>query len=137
MCWRFALAGSVAGAFAIVAWRPAIAPIAPPAANSFDPALVKRGAELAAIGDCDVCHTAPGGRAFAGGRGVPTPFGSIYSTNITPILRPESALNGRKPRFSERYVWACVATVRIFIRLFPSTTSLLSQTATMMPFMRI
>jgi mono/diheme cytochrome c family protein len=86
---RFALAFCVllalaAGVFAIVAWRPAIAPVGPPAANSFDPALVKRGAELAAIGDCDVCHTSPGGRAFAGGRAVPTPFGSIYSTNITP-----------------------------------------------------
>ena len=86
---RFALVFCVflvlaAGVFAVVAWRPAIAPIAPPAANSFDPALVKRGAELAAIGDCDVCHTVPGSRAFAGGRAVPTPFGSIYSTNITP-----------------------------------------------------
>lgn len=86
---RFALAfcvllALVAGVFAIVAWRPAIAPIVPPAVNSFDPALVKRGAQLAAIGDCDVCHTAPGGRVFAGGRAVPTPFGSIYSTNITP-----------------------------------------------------
>ncbi len=85
---RFALAFCVllalgAGVFAVVAWRPAIAPIAPPAANSFDPALVKRGAEFAAIGDCDGCHTVPGGRAFAGGRAVPTPFGSIYSTNIT------------------------------------------------------
>ncbi len=73
-----------AGLYAIVAWRGAIAPITPPAANSFDPALVKHGAELAAIGNCDVCHTAPGGRAFAGGRAVPTPFGTIYSTNITP-----------------------------------------------------
>jgi mono/diheme cytochrome c family protein len=86
---RFALAFCVllalaAGVFTIVAWRPAIGPIAPPAVNSFDPALVKRGAELAAIGDCDVCHTVPGGRALAGGRAVPTPFGSIYSTNITP-----------------------------------------------------
>jgi mono/diheme cytochrome c family protein len=86
---RFALAvcivlGLAVGVFAIVARRPAIAPIAPPAANSFDPALVKRGAELAAIGNCDVCHTAPGGHAFAGGRAVPTPFGVIFSTNITP-----------------------------------------------------
>ena len=81
LCVTLALAG---GVFAIFAWRPAIAPIAPPAANSFDPAAVKRGGVLAAIGSCDVCHTAPGGRAFAGGRAVPTPFGSIYSTNITP-----------------------------------------------------
>ncbi|MFZ0524269.1 MAG: cytochrome c [Xanthobacteraceae bacterium] len=86
---KFALALCVmlafaAGVFTFAAWRPALAPIAPPAANSFDPASVKRGALLAAIGNCDVCHTASSGRAFAGGRAVPTPFGSIYSTNITP-----------------------------------------------------
>jgi mono/diheme cytochrome c family protein len=86
---RFALTFCVvlavaAGAFAIAARWPAIAPIAPPAANSFDSALVERGAMLAAIGDCDVCHTVPGGHGFAGGRAVPTPFGTIYSTNITP-----------------------------------------------------
>ncbi len=31
-----------------------------------------------------VCHTAPGGAANAGGFGLETPFGTIYSTNITP-----------------------------------------------------
>jgi mono/diheme cytochrome c family protein len=72
------------GVFAIAAWQPAFDPIAPPAAASFDPDLVKRGAELAAIGDCGVCHTTAAGRAFAGGRAIPTPFGAIYSTNITP-----------------------------------------------------
>jgi mono/diheme cytochrome c family protein len=71
-------------AFAAVAWRPSIDPITPPAAKSFEPGLVKRGAELAAVGGCNTCHTAPGGRAFAGGRGLPTPFGTIYATNITP-----------------------------------------------------
>ena len=45
---------------------------------------MKRGAELAAIGSCGVCHTAPSGREFAGGLALPTPFGTIYSTNITP-----------------------------------------------------
>lgn len=39
---------------------------------------------LAAIGDCDVCHTVPGGPPYAGGRPIPTPFGTIYSANITP-----------------------------------------------------
>jgi mono/diheme cytochrome c family protein len=68
----------------IFAWRPAIAPIDPPKPGSFDPALVKRGAQLAALGDCDTCHTAPGGKVFAGGLGLPTPFGTIYSSNITP-----------------------------------------------------
>jgi mono/diheme cytochrome c family protein len=51
---------------------------------SFDPRLVSRGESLAAIGSCDTCHTAKGGARFAGGRAIPTPFGTIYSTNITP-----------------------------------------------------
>jgi mono/diheme cytochrome c family protein len=72
------------GAFLIAGPEPAIDPIAAPSANSFAPDLVKRGATLAAIGNCGVCHTAPGGREFAGGRAVPTPFGTIYATNITP-----------------------------------------------------
>lgn len=70
--------------FAFAAWRPAIAPIEPPSAGTFASDSVRRGAELAAIGNCDVCHTVPGGKPFAGGRAVPTPFGTIFSTNITP-----------------------------------------------------
>src|SRR5262245_58003813 len=72
-----------AGALAL-AWRPAIAPIAPPAPASFGSELVTKGRELALIGDCNVCHTAPGSAAFAGGRALPTPFGTIYASNITP-----------------------------------------------------
>jgi mono/diheme cytochrome c family protein len=72
--------------FAAWASRPAIHPIEAPAAGGFDPAEVARGANLAAIGNCNVCHTAPRGRMFAGGRPVGTPFGVIYSTNITPDL---------------------------------------------------
>ena len=56
----------------------------PPAPQHFDAALVARGAELAAIGNCGDCHTAPGGRAYAGGRALHTPFGTVYGTNITP-----------------------------------------------------
>src|ERR1700759_4166171 len=77
------LIGGGAAAFAI-AWRPAIAAIEPPAPASFDTALVKRGRALAAIGNCSDCHTVRGGEAFAGGLPVPTPFGTIYSSNITP-----------------------------------------------------
>jgi len=73
-----------AGAFVAYAWRSAIDPVDPPAQTSFDRALVARGADLAAIGNCNVCHTAPGRQPFAGGLGIPTPFGTIYSTNITP-----------------------------------------------------
>jgi mono/diheme cytochrome c family protein len=76
------IAGAVAS-FAI-AWRPAIAAIDPPAPQSFDTALVKRGRYLAAIGNCNDCHTVRGGKSFTGGLPVPTPFGTIFSSNITP-----------------------------------------------------
>jgi mono/diheme cytochrome c family protein len=77
------LIGGVVAAFA-VAWRPAIPAIEPPAPQSFEANLVKRGRDLAAIGNCNDCHTVRGGKAFAGGLVVPTPFGAIYSSNITP-----------------------------------------------------
>jgi mono/diheme cytochrome c family protein len=68
----------------VVAWRPSMAAIAPPRPDSFDPAIVKRGRELAAIGNCNTCHTVRGGGNYAGGLPVPTPFGTIFSSNITP-----------------------------------------------------
>ena len=71
-------------AFLVFAWREALAPIDPPAVSGFDPSSIERGAQLAALGDCITCHTTSGGHAFAGGRAIPTPFGTIYSTNITP-----------------------------------------------------
>lgn len=45
---------------------------------------IERGRYLAQAGDCAACHTADDGKPFAGGRPIPTPFGTIYSTNITP-----------------------------------------------------
>ena len=72
-----------AGFFAI-AWKSAIAPIRPPDRTSFDQALIHKGAMLAAVGNCTACHTQPGGRSFAGSFALPTPFGTIYSSNITP-----------------------------------------------------
>jgi len=47
-------------------------------------AAIARGRYLVDAGDCAACHTAPDGKPFAGGRAIPTPFGAIYSTNITP-----------------------------------------------------
>ena len=70
--------------FGALAWRPAIAPIAPPAPRSFAPELVAKGEALAGGGYCAECHTAKGGQKFAGGYAMATPFGVIYSTNITP-----------------------------------------------------
>jgi len=45
---------------------------------------VKRGEYLARAADCLVCHTAPGGKDYAGGFAFQLPFGTMYSTNITP-----------------------------------------------------
>ena len=47
-------------------------------------ALVAKGEYLTKAADCAACHTAPGGAPFAGGRAFKLPFGTIYSTNITP-----------------------------------------------------
>jgi mono/diheme cytochrome c family protein len=50
-----------------------------------DPAdQVSRGKYLALAGDCAACHTALGGTPYAGGRGIETPFGTVYSPNLTP-----------------------------------------------------
>lgn len=49
-----------------------------------DQALVDQGRYLAVAADCSACHTAPGGKPMAGGLGIGTPIGSIFSTNITP-----------------------------------------------------
>ncbi|WP_066098540.1 cytochrome c [Xanthomonas massiliensis] len=56
----------------------------PAAAGTADPALIEKGRYLAAAGDCTACHTAAGGKPFAGGLGIASPIGEIYSTNITP-----------------------------------------------------
>ena len=57
----------------------AMADATPPPAE-----FVARGAYLARAGNCQGCHTALGGAAYAGGRGVPTPFGTVYAPNLTP-----------------------------------------------------
>jgi mono/diheme cytochrome c family protein len=66
-------------ALALLAGLHASGHAAPP-----DAALLARGEYLARIGGCAGCHTAPHGAPFAGGRGVPSPLGTIFSTNITP-----------------------------------------------------
>jgi mono/diheme cytochrome c family protein len=70
--------------FGMLAWQPAMAPVVPPAAESFAPDLVAKGEALAGGGYCAACHTAKGGQTFAGGYAMATPFGVIHSTNITP-----------------------------------------------------
>src|SRR5215212_7358239 len=68
---------------AVLPWR-SIAPIAAPDASVYSAATIARGSQLAALGDCAVCHTEANGVVNAGGRALETPFGIVYSTNITP-----------------------------------------------------
>lgn len=49
-----------------------------------DTQLIKQGEYLSRAGDCIACHTAKDGKPFAGGLGIESPLGTIYSTNITP-----------------------------------------------------
>jgi mono/diheme cytochrome c family protein len=64
--------------------HPAMPAIQPPPRASFDAALITQGADLAMLGNCNVCHTKPDGLPYAGGRPLQTPFGTLYSSNITP-----------------------------------------------------
>jgi mono/diheme cytochrome c family protein len=69
-------------------WGPPNGGAAPASAadqGSADP--IARGRYLVDAGDCKTCHTLPGGEPFAGGRPIGTPFGAIYSSNITPDPR--------------------------------------------------
>lgn len=48
------------------------------------PEQIERGRYLALAGNCAACHTARGGVPYAGGLGIPTPFGTVYASNLTP-----------------------------------------------------
>ncbi|MEF7614983.1 molybdopterin cofactor-binding domain-containing protein [Aquincola sp. MAHUQ-54] len=78
------LAGIVGLGGAALGWRPVIAPITPGSGHVYTAETIERGRLVAAAGDCIVCHTAPGGMANAGGRAMATPFGTVYTTNLTP-----------------------------------------------------
>ncbi len=58
---------------------PVLAPASVPAAQP-----PSRGEYLVRAGNCISCHTTAGGKRYAGGRAIPTPFGTLYSSNITP-----------------------------------------------------
>ena len=77
-------------ALAGVAWwlfgqrHAALPPAETTAAKLQSPELIARGAYLATVGDCAACHTAQGGKPYAGGRALPTPFGDVPAPNLTP-----------------------------------------------------
>ncbi len=84
------VAGAVSLVGALVPFRTAIAPTGPADLSLYTSETIARGRLLAAVGDCAVCHTAPGGARNAGGLALETPFGRVYSTNLTPD--PETGL---------------------------------------------
>ncbi|MEB2316095.1 MAG: cytochrome c, partial [Xanthomonadaceae bacterium] len=61
--------------------------LSPPGGDSSsvatDDETLARGEYLARIGDCVACHTARGGEPLAGGRAFATPWGTLYSSNLT------------------------------------------------------
>ena len=57
------------------------------AASGADTDTVARGRYLAIAGNCAGCHTLPGGPAYAGGLGIPTPFGVVFAGNLTPDVQ--------------------------------------------------
>jgi cbb3-type cytochrome c oxidase subunit III len=62
-------------------------PVAQPVTMPTDPqqaAIIKRGEYLAVAGDCQYCHSIPGGAPYAGGQPVQSPFGDLVTPNITP-----------------------------------------------------
>jgi mono/diheme cytochrome c family protein len=75
--WRLPLVSGLALAMLVCGLKPVLAQIN-------QPNIVAAGEYLARAGDCMACHTAPGGKLLAGGHAMPTPFGTLYSTNITP-----------------------------------------------------
>lgn len=65
-----------------MAHDPGSAQAAAPAGNPAE--QIARGRYLTLAGNCMGCHTVRGGAAYAGGRGIATPFGTVYTSNLTP-----------------------------------------------------
>src|ERR1700722_10286421 len=59
-------------------------PVSPSAVQPTGDALIARGKYLTVAADCAACHTTEDGKPFAGGVAFKLPFGTIYSSNITP-----------------------------------------------------
>lgn len=75
----------LAAPWALLTWQRNLSDATlPSTAPSTAPVDLKRGAYLAAVGNCAGCHTARGGERLAGGRAIPTPFGTVFSSNLTP-----------------------------------------------------
>jgi len=79
-------------------WGDLLAPSKPASAASVKAteAQIEQGRYLALAGNCMACHTTRGGAPLAGGRRIDTPFGGVYSSNLTPD--PETGLGRWTPQ---------------------------------------
>ena len=89
LAWAFALLVTLFAAAVATVWMLNVrgeAPVASvaPVTVQASPAQVERGKYLAQAGNCMSCHTVRGSPAYAGGRGIDTPFGTVYAPNLTP-----------------------------------------------------
>jgi mono/diheme cytochrome c family protein len=101
-------------------WGDLLAPPkpAPAAAVTATEAQIEQGRYLALAGNCMACHTTRGGAPLAGGRRIDTPFGGVYSSNLTPD--PETGLG----RWSPQDFWLAMhrgrsADARLLTPAFP------------------
>ena len=65
-------------------WGDMLQPQRPAPISAASPQEIERGHYLVRAGNCIACHTERGGAPLAGGRAIPTPFGPVYSSNLTP-----------------------------------------------------
>ncbi len=99
--WMGGMLAAAAGAVMVASpWRPAIAPVNGIDTSIFSEQAIARGRLVALAGDCMVCHTVEGGEPYAGGLGLETPFGTVYTTNITPD--PETGIGNWSYKAFER-----------------------------------
>ncbi len=77
--WVLALLAVLVALYFHTAWTGVDRPLGQ---GAYD-ASVERGEYLARVGNCATCHTTDKGAPFAGGVAFRTPFGTLYSTNIT------------------------------------------------------
>ena len=87
LLWLSAVSLLMAAAAAVVTWlnlRDEVDVRVPVAAITPGDSLIARGAYLARAGNCISCHSARGEPSYAGGRPIDTPFGTVYSSNLTP-----------------------------------------------------
>jgi mono/diheme cytochrome c family protein len=84
--WPIAMAQPLSGATSTGLFEPTPVDILtrPTDSRASNPSQIDRGRYLVAAGDCMSCHLREGGEPLAGGLGLKTPFGVIYSSNITP-----------------------------------------------------